>query len=323
MASITGQGLVSSLGIGMAAHRKAWKDGASGLDEPTLFEPSEIDVRCGEVGDYKIKDYLRTRQNYLDRHTELACISLREAVESTTITEPRTCGLVCSSVCPNSETEGMFMDKLLEKGARFVPPILFPHTYANTTASLISIEFGLGGFHQNFTSGALSGISALICASHALACGSTENAAVCGTEALSEMSYTVRLGNSIAPPSEASASVILCARKPISSCPLICGTAFAPDLKTAVETSMANAGISATETDGILLTGTDASAIKGLSVFNPFEDVGDLGGTGAVYSVILATELLSGNHPAADHTDVSFCAVAEGGQGGFGCVIVR
>ena len=107
MISIRGTGLVSPLGIGVPAHRQSWKSGDSGVDQPTLFDPGSEDARCGEVPEYDVRSFLRTRQNYLDRNTELACISVSEALRGFPDDRDRT-GLVVSTIFGNVETEHLY-----------------------------------------------------------------------------------------------------------------------------------------------------------------------------------------------------------------------
>jgi 3-oxoacyl-(acyl-carrier-protein) synthase len=67
---------------------------------------------------------------------------------------------------------------------RFATPLLFSHTFINTPASLLSIDFGLMGHHATITSGPASGLAALHAAVVALLTGQADALLAGGCEAL-------------------------------------------------------------------------------------------------------------------------------------------
>lgn len=143
---ITGVGLVSSLGIGVDEHIEGLPDAMA-----------RTEGGGGRIAPFELEDYLPSRKPYLDRHSALgllaAALALGEGGIEGTVPCPALSGLAVSTAWGNHASLDVFSRKLMEKGIRLAPPMVFPHTYLNTTASLIAIEFGLRGSHFSFCDG--------------------------------------------------------------------------------------------------------------------------------------------------------------------------
>ena len=191
--AVTGIGCVSAAGIGLPALADAASEGRSCIDEISLFDPEPYRCRhAAEIVDFEVDAFLESPKAYLDRHSELAFAAMRLAREdagwNTAGAVPRSrTGLNFGTAYGCIETMGRCFDDLLSKGARFVKPVLFPHAYANTTSSLLAIEYGLDGHHLNFSAGGVSSALALVDAFDRIRTGRLDVAVVGGCEAFSEV----------------------------------------------------------------------------------------------------------------------------------------
>jgi 3-oxoacyl-[acyl-carrier-protein] synthase II len=177
---ITGAGPVSAIGIG----REAFMDGVRRYR-------SGIGQFAAEISDFSVVDYLETEKAYLDRASQLAFAAMSLSIEDANLDlknmDRSSMGLILGSATGCLASTQLFFNDYLEKGPRFVKPILFPHAYANTTISLLAIEYGLNGYHLNFSSGATSSSGALLHAYDMVRTGRCALAFAGGFEALSPM----------------------------------------------------------------------------------------------------------------------------------------
>lgn len=186
---ITGAGIVSPIGIGREAFAEGLTWGRSGIQPVTGFDveglPSSL---AAEVTDLQIENYLRSAKNYLDRNSELAFAACELAIRDAGIeipgTNPDRLALCFGSKWGNIQTMAAFATKLWEKGPRLAPPFLFPHTYPNTTPSLLSIEYGIKGYNEVFFGSVLSGAMAVAAAARVVRSGHADIALAGGVDAL-------------------------------------------------------------------------------------------------------------------------------------------
>ncbi len=186
---ITGVGVVSSIGVGADEFWESLLLGASGVDEtPPEWAAERGAPFAARAMDFDPADYLRSEKNYLDRHSELGFAALKLALDDAGLAwpaqEPLRAGIALGTCWGNMATMQRFYDTAIEKGPRFAPPILFPHAYANTTASLLAIEYEIKGPHANFTSGLCAGADALAWAVESLRRGRADVMVALGVDAL-------------------------------------------------------------------------------------------------------------------------------------------
>lgn len=195
---ITGCGIVTANGIGRAAFAEALRSGRTGIGDLTAFDASDTGhERAAEIASFDPAPYLRTPKNYLDRNSALAFAAAEMAVRESGLALPqmnRAFGVACGSMAGNVESLGAFCAKVVEKGPKLAPPFLFPHTYYNTTAGLLSIEYGLNGPHGQFCSGGAAGLEAVLFAAECIARGRTEAMLAGGAEAFNERTFRVAAG---------------------------------------------------------------------------------------------------------------------------------
>jgi len=191
---ITGVGPVSAIGIGRDAFFEALKNGHSGIGPVAAFSTDRLTSKlAAEVRGFDVREYLETEKAYLDRASQLAFAAMSLALEDGNLNlkemDRSAIGLILGSAVGCLESASLFFGDFLEKGPRFVKPIIFPHTYANTTISLLAIEYGLDGYHLNFASGVTSSASALLHAYDRIRAGRNPLVLAGGVDALSPLLY--------------------------------------------------------------------------------------------------------------------------------------
>lgn len=188
---ITGLGPVTSAGIGITDFSQALAQPRELSREINLFDVSyHASKKAVYITDFNVEKYLRSRKTYLDRSSEFALASANLAitdagVEVNTLKKLEA-GLFFGTAFGSMQTEHLFYRDVISKGPKFAKPILFPHAYPNTAISLLAIEYGLDGFHDNFASGMASAGYAIMEAFDLLREARLKIALVGGCEALSE-----------------------------------------------------------------------------------------------------------------------------------------
>lgn len=191
---ITGIGPVAALGTGWDEFRESLVAGECGIREVSTFETGDSGRKlAAEIDEFDVEEFLESAKAYLDPSTELVFGAMSLALEDSGIDleaiEESRVGLALGSAFGSIETTATFFQDLLDKGPRFVKPFLFPHTYSNTPASLIAIEYGLKGWHSNFASGGVSSILPVVAAFDRIRRGKEDVCFVGGYESLGEILY--------------------------------------------------------------------------------------------------------------------------------------
>ena len=170
MILVAGLAPVTSLGLGM-------NDVANAMAARTMMSESEEaggqeSQAAGVIPEFDLQDLIDSRKPYLDPHSKSALAAAALTFDSASIVwdeiDRSRVGLSYATMLGNQDTMAMFQNMVNEKGMRLASPVLFGHTYPNTTSSLVSIEYGLRGYNQNFCGGPLCGAQALESALFAL-----------------------------------------------------------------------------------------------------------------------------------------------------------
>lgn len=104
------------------------------------------------VGELDRQNYPLSPKTYLDRASELALCAASLAVRDANLSAPLgpDFGLAIGTRFGCVETMRAFEDKLHSGGTRGVSPLLFSHSYFNSAAALIAIEWEIKGHHAPF-----------------------------------------------------------------------------------------------------------------------------------------------------------------------------
>ncbi len=191
---ITGIGPVSAIGIGREPFFDALREGRSGIADIVSFDASPYrSRRAAELRNFAVSDYLESQKNYLDRVSELAFAAMSLALEDANL-DPRSmdgagAGLLLGSAFGSLATMGLFFRDFIQKGPRFVKPVLFPHTYPNTAISLLAMEYNLSGYHVNVASGCVSAACAIVAGFDLIRQGRATLAFAGGAEGFNEILF--------------------------------------------------------------------------------------------------------------------------------------
>jgi len=187
---VTGLGVVSPLGIGRAAVTRALQEDRIGISDLTLFAPPGNCEHAAEVTGYDAKDFVFSKQTYLDRCTELAIGAARLALEDAGLSLPVAAdadpiGLCFGSTWGCLDSAERFHEPLAQGKAKTASSLVFSHSYPNCPTSFVAIELGLRGYSTSFAGSRLAGFWALRSALDALAAGTAARILVGASDALS------------------------------------------------------------------------------------------------------------------------------------------
>ena len=181
---VTGLGPVCRFGLGMEDLASGFWNGIArpyGALPPT-------DIR--RVPEFDLSEYIQTKRPYLDVNSRFALAAAWLALESagfgSEISEPSRSGLATATVFGNMATHEAFQHMVRQKGVRLASPMLFPHCYANVTNSILSIEFGIRGYNQNFCGGSLCGATSVAAGMRAVRYGLADMMLAGGCDALTD-----------------------------------------------------------------------------------------------------------------------------------------
>ena len=188
---ITGVGPVSVAGIGRQAFAAGIAGDSSLSASLSLFSAEGLTCsQAAEVTGLDLGQLLESEKTYLDRCSEFAlgatALALRDAGLIVDDTNSHRIGLCLGSMYGCLDTMRTFLDRLLTKGAKYANSLLFSHSYVNSPISLVSIEFGVRGYHSTYTNGLTSGAAAVAHARDVIQSGQADAVLAGGTDALSE-----------------------------------------------------------------------------------------------------------------------------------------
>jgi len=164
---VTGMGLVSPLGMGVAPSWEALVHGRSGIGPLTRFDASPLPTRiAGEVRDFRAEDWMDAREvRRNDRFIHFALAAAEMAIRDSQLDLPRTdlerVGVIIGSGMGGLETIENTDQILRERGHRKVSPFFIPGVIANLAPGQVSLRYGLRG--PNFAP-----VSACATGNHAL-----------------------------------------------------------------------------------------------------------------------------------------------------------
>ncbi|MEA3408640.1 MAG: beta-ketoacyl-ACP synthase II [Chloroflexota bacterium] len=161
---VTGMGIVSPLGNDLPTTWANILAGKSGVAPITKFDATDYRTKiAAEVKDFDPRDYFdRKEVRRLDPVAQFGLVAAREAITSSGIDfkdspiAERTAVIIGSGI-GGITTIIEQADVLRERGPGRISPFLIPMILPETTASLVSIEFGLKGPCMAMTSACATG----------------------------------------------------------------------------------------------------------------------------------------------------------------------
>lgn len=290
---IDGIGIISPVGIGIDALRESL---ARGLDPKA-------------VGEIDVTEYLSSSKTYLDPNSAYSLSATALAIKDAGLIiddkNSPTIGMSFGTRFGNVATTEKYLDMIREQGVKLASPLLFIHSYPNTSVSLSAIEFGIRGTSYNFTSGRQSGLEAVIQSADELSSSRMSVMLAGSADTYTEVTQAGANGR----PFAAAATLVL--RRSQADRPFaeIAGCGLSSSAEAALERALRRASIDAADVDWLLVDSSDnAGGYDGPSldkiraggrVTRLTEVIGDCGSATAVLGVALASVTMAdGTIPA-------------------------
>ena len=166
---LTGMGMVTALGQGVAATWEGLVAGRSGIGPITAFDASRLSVRiAGQVPDFDPSGVLdRKDLRRTDRYTQLALVAAREAMDQAGLAARlegeialRT-GVILGTGLGGGITFAEQVAVLAERGPDRLSPFFIPMTIPNLAAGQVAMSFGPLGPNFGLSSACATGGHAL------------------------------------------------------------------------------------------------------------------------------------------------------------------
>ena len=187
---ITGMGVVSPIGIGMAEFWNSVRLCKSGIDRITHFDASRCTCRiAAEVKHFDGSEYFdRKLPQRTALFTQYAMLAAREAWQDAALTLDETTPSHRVAVILGNGIGGLEVDneaqrKLFEKGPSRIPAMAIPRMIANEAAGNVSMLLGLHGLSHTIVTACASGTDAIGHAMFYLRTGLADVVIAGGTEA--------------------------------------------------------------------------------------------------------------------------------------------
>ena len=148
---ITGMGAVAPNGNTLAEYWENTKNGVSGLNYITRFDPTDFDAKiAAEVKDYHVEDYIPKKEaKRMDLYSQYAIGAAAQAMADSGLQMEREdrsrVGVIVSAGIGGLGTIEEQVIRLTEKGPKRVGPLFIPMAIGNMAAGLIAIQYGLHG----------------------------------------------------------------------------------------------------------------------------------------------------------------------------------
>ena len=150
-AVITGLGVIAPNGIGKEAFWNALKEGKSGIAKLTRFDVSTYNSQiAGEVNDFDPTDYMSPKSaRRMDRFTQFAVAAARMALDDSRLIinekNNKKIGVVIGTALAGMPHAEFQHSIFMEKGLKWIDPLLATRLFGGEASSHISIEFGTRG----------------------------------------------------------------------------------------------------------------------------------------------------------------------------------
>ncbi len=164
---ITGQGVVTPVGIGVSSFWNSLCQGKSGVRRITQFDATDFDSQiAGEVSDFDPTSFLSSKDiRRTPRFVQFAIKAAQEALEVSGLDlnriDPTQAGTIIGSGIGSLETIEKEHKVLLERGPSKLSPFLIPTLITNEAAGHVAIRFNLQGVNFCTVTACASGAHAI------------------------------------------------------------------------------------------------------------------------------------------------------------------
>jgi 3-oxoacyl-[acyl-carrier-protein] synthase II len=188
---VTGMGMVTCLGTGVAANWEGISAGRSGIRTISLFDATDFNTRiAGEVREHFDPDGHIPPKEYrrLDRHQQFALVAAAEAIADSGISyppeNPYRAGVIVGSGMGGLATIERGVDIIQAKGPRKAPPLMIIMAVINLAPGMLAIKYGFRGHNFGLVNACASGASAIGEAYRLIAEGLADSMLAGGSEAV-------------------------------------------------------------------------------------------------------------------------------------------
>ena len=193
---ITGMGMVTPLGMGVAHNWKSILEGKSGIGPIEGFDVSDISCRiAGQVptgegdGALQMDDYIAPKdQRKLDKFIQFGLVAAQEAVEDSgwvaeSDDEKERTGVMIGSGIGGLSTIVETSNLMNEKGPKRISPFFIPSALINLISGHVSIKYGFKGPNHAVVTACSTGAHAIGDASRLIMFGDADVMVAGGAEA--------------------------------------------------------------------------------------------------------------------------------------------
>jgi len=185
---VTGQGVVSSLGLNAEAHVKALRDGACGIGPIELISTENLTIGiAAEAKAFKGEDHFSRSEIALrDRVTQMATVAAKEAIAQSGAAFDGALGERTATILGTSmggqHTQDDNYRLIYSEGKTRVHPFIVPRLMANAPVSWVSMDNGLRGPAYSVSTACASSNHAIGQAFHLIRSGGADAAVTGGAE---------------------------------------------------------------------------------------------------------------------------------------------
>ena len=164
---ITGIGVISPFGDGVAPFWDALIHGKNGIGKVSLFDASELNCQvaaeCKDFDATKYMDHKEVKRS--DRYTHVAVAAAKLAMQDAGLNEsnliPERFGVLIGSGVGGMDTIETQARAFIERGPRRVAPFMIPNLLANMSSGVVAIALGAKGVNFSVVSACATGTHAI------------------------------------------------------------------------------------------------------------------------------------------------------------------
>lgn len=192
---ITGMGVVSAIGTGAEGFWRSLASGNRGINLTSILDNTDLPCKkAAQVCDFQIRDHVSYKgSSSFSRAAQFVCaaasIAHREAKLESVSASKNDIGVVLGTAFGSAGSMEAFDEECIRDGERFIDPMSFPRTVANSPGGCLSILIGASGLNITVSTDFASGLGAVEYAAGVLADGRARIVFAGGYDELSRSSH--------------------------------------------------------------------------------------------------------------------------------------
>lgn len=164
---ITGTGVVSPIGTGSESFWASLSKGTRGVKHISRFITADLHCKkAAQISDFQIREYVPYKgSSQFSRAAQFVCAAASLALKDANLDlygpDRNDFGVVLGTAFGSASSMEAFDEECLRDGERFVDPMSFPKTVANSPAGCLSILTGAAGLNITLSTDFASGLGAV------------------------------------------------------------------------------------------------------------------------------------------------------------------